>query len=264
MSSCLWRFHPGEYLLHSNEYAVLWQVILSVMKRTTQDEDVADGAGLSLYTTQIWAATLTSPPPFPTRALATCLAFWPQWPYQLFHAICTVLEPGTSAVIASSSDQEALRVATTDKKTLASMSMHWPDWTPEALAFPEAAWGGYSLHHRGGGGNSCFGGGLTSRRKGTEGSQQISSLFLPWIVCTEKQSSLRPVSRHPWRLSPQLHWLQSWSPFSICSFFFLAPASLGLYSSSIKCQHMSFCLRLFSRQSRLRERVSGSECGECF
>ena len=30
--------------------------------------------------------------------------------------------------------------------------MHWSDWTPEALAFPEAAWGGYSLHHRGGGG----------------------------------------------------------------------------------------------------------------
>lgn len=65
---------------------------------------------------------------------------------------CYGLEPGTSAVIASSPDQEALSVATTDKKTLASTPMHWSDWTPEALAFPEAAWGGYSLHHRGWGG----------------------------------------------------------------------------------------------------------------
>lgn len=53
MSSYLWRFHLFEYLLQSNEYAILWQVIFSVMKRAMQDEDVSDGAGLSLYTAEI-------------------------------------------------------------------------------------------------------------------------------------------------------------------------------------------------------------------
>ena len=41
------------FILQSNEYAILWQVIFSVMKRAMQDEDVSDGAGLSLYTAEI-------------------------------------------------------------------------------------------------------------------------------------------------------------------------------------------------------------------
>ena len=41
--------------------------------------------------------------------------------------------------------------------------------------------------------------------------------------------------------------MQSCSPFGILSFFFLVPASLRLYPSSVKYQHMSFCFRWFSR-----------------
>lgn len=38
-----------------------------------------------------------------------------------------------------------------DKETLTSIPTHRSDWTPAALASPEDAWRGYSLHQRRGG-----------------------------------------------------------------------------------------------------------------
>ena len=197
MSSYLWRFHLFEYLLHSNEYAILWQVIFSVRKRAMQDEDVSDGAGLSLYTAEIWAGMLTSLPLSSTRALATCLASWPEWPDQLLCTIRTFLEPGASAAIASSSDQDALCVAITDKGILVSVRLE-----PCSSGFPRDYLGGYSLHHRGWGGVGvgcfCLRGGWTwPMGDGVQEGASRSSLtsFPGWSVqrCRELYASSQDI-----------------------------------------------------------------------
>lgn len=123
MNAYLWRFHSSEYMIHSNEYAVVQRVILSAMKRVMQNEDPLGGTGLSSHTIQISAAALTSPPPPHTRTLATCLASWPG----ALLTVPTVLEPGLPAGPATTSAQEALHMAPTDKTTPASMPMHQSD-----------------------------------------------------------------------------------------------------------------------------------------
>ena len=133
-------------------------------------------------------------------------ACWPLCPHaplglwllaQLLCTIHTFLEPGVSAAIASSSDQDALCVATTDKEILALVRL-------EACSsgFPRGYLGGYSLHHRGRGGvgvgSFCFRSGWTwpvgdGVQEGA--SRSILTSFPGWSVrrCRELYASSQDI-----------------------------------------------------------------------
>lgn len=83
----LWTLHSCEYTLHLNAQAVLWQVILSLVKSTKPDEDLWGGTGLSSYATPNLShhTDVSAPTPTPsTLSLPSTLFILPTGPSELF------------------------------------------------------------------------------------------------------------------------------------------------------------------------------------